>query len=134
MCSRRPTAPAWTGSLTLCHVAGKTVAEFAPGNPNDIGPAPVTDRVQAREGIGGLVERLNRRDANIGIIGMGYVGLPLVRLIASKGFRVTGFDVDPVKVEMLNAGRSYIHHIPAEALSALQQKGLFSATVDFARL
>ena len=110
------------------------MAEFAPGNPNDIGPAPVTDRVQAREGIGGLVERLNRRDANIGIIGMGYVGLPLARVIASKGFRVTGFDVDPAKVDMLNAGRSYIHHIPAEALSALQQKGLFSATVDFARL
>ena len=80
------------------------------------------------------MERLNRRDANIGIIGMGYVGLPLARVIASKGFRVTGFDVDPAKVDMLNAGRSYIHHIPAADLTALQQKGVFSATVDFGRL
>ena len=86
------------------------------------------------ESVAELAARIRRCDANIGIIGLGYVGLPLAQAIGSKGFRVTGFDVDPVKVDMLNAGQSYIQHIPAEGLASLHRQGLFSATVDFKRL
>ena len=53
------------------------------------------------------------KDINIGIIGCGYVGLPLALRFADVGQRVTGFDLDPVKVQKLNAGESYIQHIPA---------------------
>ena len=81
-----------------------------------------------------LAARFLSHDAAIGVIGLGYVGLPLARTIAGKGFRVTGFDIDPAKVELLNAGESYIRHIPAAGLAALGQKGLFSATADFSRL
>lgn len=86
------------------------------------------------ESVAEMAARIRRCDADIGIIGLGYVGLPLAQAIGNKGFRVTGFDVDPVKVDMLNAGQSYIQHIPAEGLASLHRQGLFSATVDFKRL
>ena len=57
----------------------------------------------------------------IGIIGLGYVGLPLACLFAEKGFSVTGFDVDAGKAEKLNAGRSYIRHIPGRRIAPLGQ-------------
>jgi UDP-N-acetyl-D-glucosamine dehydrogenase len=92
----------------------------------------------AGAGAGAPADRLAARfvahDAAIGVIGLGYVGLPLAQAIGSKGFRVTGFDIDPAKVDMLNAGQSYIRHIPGAGLAALGQKGLFSATADFSRL
>jgi len=81
-----------------------------------------------------LAARFLTRGAAIGIIGLGYVGLPLAQAIGSKGFRVLGFDIDPAKVEMLSAGRSYIRHVPAARLAELAQRGLFSATADFTRL
>src|SRR5690242_8320001 len=81
-----------------------------------------------------LTARFLTRRAVIGIIGLGYVGLPLAKAIGDKGFRVRGFDIDPAKVEMLNAGRSYIRHIPSAGLTGLAEKGLFSATADFSRL
>src|SRR5665648_423148 len=58
-----------------------------------------------------LLAKLQQRTATIGIIGQGYVGLPLALLFAEEGFSVVGFDVDPAKVEMLNRGESYIRHI-----------------------
>jgi len=75
-----------------------------------------------------------RRDYKVGIIGLGYVGLPLVLRFGEAGFRVLGFDVDPEKVKQLNEGASYIRHIPAERVSALVRSGRFEATADFDRL
>lgn len=63
-----------------------------------------------------LIEKIKSRAANIGIIGLGYVGLPLVIRHCEEGFRVTGFDIDLKKVEKLNRGESYIRHIPSEKI------------------
>jgi UDP-N-acetyl-D-glucosamine dehydrogenase len=70
----------------------------------------------------------------VGVIGCGYVGLPLLLRFAEVGHRATGFDTDPAKVEKLNAGQSYIGHIPAERIRRASDRGAFSATTDFARL
>ena len=97
-------------------------------------PPPVSAGSETREDVASLAQRFQRGEAAIGVIGLGYVGLPLAQAIANKGFRVTGFDIDPAKIEMLNAGESYIRHVPAAGFAALRQKGLFSATADFSRL
>jgi UDP-N-acetyl-D-glucosamine dehydrogenase len=64
-----------------------------------------------------LIEKIMAREARIAVIGLGYVGLPLVIEFCKAGFAVTGFDVDPVKVEMLKAGKSYIKHIDAASFA-----------------
>ena len=74
------------------------------------------------------------RRARIGVIGLGYVGLPLACLFAEKGFSTTGFDVDAAKVKALNAGRSYIKHIPGKRVAAIRAGGRFEATDAFDRL
>jgi UDP-N-acetyl-D-glucosamine dehydrogenase len=74
------------------------------------------------------------RRARIGIIGLGYVGLPLACLFAEKGFPTTGFDIDTPKVTALSAGRSYIKHIPNKRIAAVRAGGNFDATDDFDRL
>jgi len=74
------------------------------------------------------------KDIKIGIIGCGYVGLPLALRFADVGQRVTGFDLDKTKVEKLNAGQSYIQHIPAERIREHVKSKRFDATSDFARL
>ncbi|MGA2897542.1 MAG: nucleotide sugar dehydrogenase [Acidobacteriaceae bacterium] len=79
------------------------------------------------------LDRIQARTARIGVIGLGYVGLPLSLLLAEAGFKVTGFDIDAKKVDDLEAGRSYIFRIAAAEIEAARQKG-FSATTDFARL
>lgn len=66
-----------------------------------------------------LLARFQAHDATVGVIGLGYVGLPLAATFAEGGFRVIGFDVDGEKVATLRAGRSYIHHIPAQRLTSL---------------
>ncbi len=71
---------------------------------------------------------------NIAIIGLGYVGLPLSLQFARSGVTVLGLDIDPAKVEALNAGRSYIKHISAEAIAAAVQAKTFSASADFSRI
>jgi len=81
-----------------------------------------------------LHRRIAARQARVGVIGLGYVGLPLVDAISERGFTVAGFDVDPAKVEALNAGRSYIRHISSESVARTVATGRFSATTDFARL
>jgi len=69
---------------------------------------------------------------NIAIIGLGYVGLPLALQFARRGVRVVGLDIDAQKVRALNAGRSYIQHIPAAEIKRLVRAGKFSASTDFA--
>jgi UDP-N-acetyl-D-glucosamine dehydrogenase len=81
-----------------------------------------------------LKSRIADGSATIGIVGMGYVGLPLARVAAGKGFAVTGFDTDPGKVEMLMRGQSYIRHIPSADLAGLIGQGLLDATTDFSRI
>jgi UDP-N-acetyl-D-glucosamine dehydrogenase len=80
-----------------------------------------------------LLENIKSKEALIGVIGLGYVGLPLVLRFCEVGFRVLGFDTDAWKVEMLNRRASYIGHIPAERLAELGREQ-FSATDDPGRL
>ena len=70
----------------------------------------------------------------IGIIGLGYVGLPLVIQFAQSGAQVLGIDVDDKKVEALNRGESYIKHIPSSALQAQLERGHIEATTDYPRV
>ena len=70
----------------------------------------------------------------MGVIGLGYVGLPLVELFAGTGVSGPGLDIDPFKVERLQAGQSYIGHIASERVAALRDGGRFEATADFSRL
>jgi UDP-N-acetyl-D-glucosamine dehydrogenase len=81
-----------------------------------------------------LAGRIAAKTARVGIIGLGYVGLPLACLFAEKGFGVTGFDIDPRKIEVLNAGRSYIKHIPAARIRPLVKAKKLGSTADFAGL
>ena len=78
-----------------------------------------------------LIDKLNKKSAVIGIVGLGYVGLPLVIRFAEEGFRVLGIDIDDSKVIKLNAGKSYIEHIPASAILKARKAG-FRATTKFA--
>ena len=81
-----------------------------------------------------LEERIQSTEALVGIIGLGYVGLPLARAFARKGFKVIGFDIDGRKVESLNAGRSYIKHISSESIAEIRGSGRFEATNEYSRL
>ena len=81
-----------------------------------------------------LIDRIQRREAVVGIVGMGYVGLPLAHAFWECDFRVLGFDIDDEKVEALQAGRSYIKHIPSERIGEMREGDRFAATTDFARL
>ena len=82
-----------------------------------------------------LLERIQCREAQIAIIGVGYVGLPLAIQFTFAGFPVTAFDIDERKISSLNAGQSYIEHIPSETLQQLRSDTYqFKATTDFAQL
>ena len=79
----------------------------------------------------GLREKIQARTAQVGIIGQGYVGLPLALVFREAGFRVTGFDLDPKKIEAIGRGESYIKHIGSERVAAAVKSGQFTATTDF---
>ncbi len=81
-----------------------------------------------------LVRKIEGKQAVVGIIGMGYVGLPLALAFDRAGFRVLGFDIDPVKVRKLNRGESYLKHIGTGRVAAMARRGKFQATGDFKRL
>ena len=81
-----------------------------------------------------LIARVVDRKALVGVIGLGYVGLPLVELFAGAGFPVLGFDLDPAKIERLRRGESYIGHVPSDRIAALIGSDRFAATADFDRL
>ncbi len=94
---------------------------------SDLKPQPMTIKQD-------LLNSLSQRTATIGIIGLGYVGLPLCVAIAAAGARVVGFDIDASKTEQLARGESYIKHIPSSMIRQTTESGLFSATADFACL
>lgn len=85
----------------------------------------------AAPAIRNLEEKIASKTARVGVVGLGYVGLPLAVEFARAGFPVTGIDVIDRKVEQLNAGISYVQDVPTEVLRPYVEKGLFQATTDF---
>ena len=81
-----------------------------------------------------LLEKIRSKKARIGVIGLGYVGLPLATEFARAGFDVTGFDVDASKISLINCGKSYIPDVPEAELAAEVKAGRLRATTDMARL
>ena len=90
----------------------------------------LADQIDAGE----LKRRILDKSAKVGIIGLGYVGLPLAGTFGAQGYKVVGFDVDETKIEQLTAGKSYIRHIPAEAVKRRIDEGIFRATSEFSEL
>lgn len=82
----------------------------------------------------GLLQKVESADALVGVVGLGYVGLPLIDAFFSAGFQTLGFDVDDVKVQQLNAGKSYIKHLPGERIQEWIDSGKFRSTSDLSRL
>ncbi|OBU85080.1 nucleotide sugar dehydrogenase [Chromobacterium subtsugae] len=80
-----------------------------------------------------LLNRIADKSAVIGIVGLGYVGLPLMLRFAEVGYKVLGFDIDQSKVDALMAGKSYIEHISADSIATALERG-FEATTDFSRV
>jgi UDP-N-acetyl-D-glucosamine dehydrogenase len=76
------------------------------------------------------IAKLQSRTAKVGVIGLGYVGLPIALLFTEEGFRVTGFDIDTTKIDMLTSSRSYICRIPQTEIALARDRG-FQATTDF---
>jgi len=81
-----------------------------------------------------LLAKIEAKEAVVSVVGLGYVGLPLVREFTRGGARVLGFDVDSAKVKALRAGRSYIEHIPSDEIKQMLRSKRFEATTDFDRL
>src|SRR5438128_368167 len=80
------------------------------------------------------LERIRARQAKVGVIGLGYVGLPLLVEFARAGFDVTGFDVDVTKTDLINAGKSYIPDVAEADLAACVKAGKLRATTDMKQL
>jgi UDP-N-acetyl-D-glucosamine dehydrogenase len=80
-----------------------------------------------------LIQKLNDKQATVGIVGLGYVGLPLSIRYCEVGYKVIGFDIDPKKVSVLEQGKSYIEHIPSSSIGRAVAQG-FEATADFSRV
>jgi UDP-N-acetyl-D-glucosamine dehydrogenase len=78
-----------------------------------------------------LLEKIQKKEAKIGVVGLGYVGLPLVIEFCKAGFSVIGLDIDEDKVEALSKGKSFIKHIPDEKIQALNEVGEFKASTNF---
>src|SRR5512139_4169171 len=81
-----------------------------------------------------LIKKLQDKSAKIGILGMGYVGMPLAVVFAEAGFNVLGIDPDPRKVDTFNKGISYIQDVPTETVTRLHKAGKLNMTADFASL
>lgn len=80
-----------------------------------------------------VLDKISNKSTVIGIIGMGYVGLPLMLRFVEAGYKVLGFDIDQKKIDTLLAGESYIKHISSETIGAAVSEGLFDGTTDFSR-
>lgn len=81
-----------------------------------------------------LLSKINNKEHVVGIIGLGYVGLPLALEFVSKSVKTIGFDIDATKIPVLNSGKSYIKHISSERIGEAVKTGLFEATADFSRI
>ena len=81
-----------------------------------------------------ILQKINQKTAVIGIVGLGYVGLPLALEYATRGFKTIGFDIDERKIPILNSGKSYIKHIKADKIKKTVNNKKFIATADFTRL
>src|SRR6202167_3083793 len=93
----------------------------------------MTNQSASNRSVDSTKNKIKQRQARVGIIGLGYVGLPLALLFTEQKFTVTGFDIDQRKVDTLAKGGSYIYRIAAEEIQAANSKG-FSATSDYARI
>lgn len=82
----------------------------------------------------GLLEKIEDKSAQIGVIGLGYVGLPLISAFTNAGFRCIGYDVDQKKVDELSAGRSYIKHVGSETVADWIKRDMLEPTADMGRL
>src|SRR3954467_2259067 len=91
-----------------------------------IAESPVTQSVSVA-----LEQKIRERTARVGIIGLGYVGLPLAVEFANAGYTVTGIDVSEQKIRSINAGESYIADIPSDSVAKLVAAGKLRATTDF---
>jgi UDP-N-acetyl-D-glucosamine dehydrogenase len=89
---------------------------------------------KGNERLGKLLMGINNRTASVGVIGLGYVGLPLVLEFIKAGFPVRGFDLDEKKIKILKQGGSYIKHIPAEKITSMNKTGRFLPTSDFSKI
>ena len=117
-------------------VAQSSVLElerFHATHPRFIPENLMTTYSAAETSVDQLKTRIQNHQARVGIIGLGYVGLPLALLYSEQKFRVTGFDIDARKVDTLAKGGSYIYRIAAEEVQAAKTSG-FSATADFSQL
>jgi UDP-N-acetyl-D-glucosamine dehydrogenase len=81
-----------------------------------------------------LKQKIENGSAIVGVIGLGYVGLPLMRAFNAAGFRVIGFDVDQAKIDALHKGQNYLKHLGADFVKEMAASGRFDATSDFSRL
>ncbi len=81
-----------------------------------------------------LLQKINENKAVIGVVGLGYVGLPLLMEFVEQGFTTIGFDIDQFKVDKLNAGESYIKHIDESRVKSVRETNLFEASSDFKRI
>src|SRR5579872_3820805 len=94
----------------------------------------VTEMQTARQSVStveALKEKIASKTARVGIVGLGYVGLPLATEFAKAGFRVTGIDVQAAKVDGLNRGESHVQDVPSSEVAQLVGEGRLHATTDF---
>ncbi len=106
--------------------SGWTQKEKADMAKREVAAKRAPDAAQA------LLKKLRSGKARVGVVGLGYVGLPLVDAFGHAGYSVVGIDVDPRKVESLRKGKSYIEDVPSARIAGLVRKGAFFATTDFA--
>jgi UDP-N-acetyl-D-glucosamine dehydrogenase len=91
-------------------------------------------REKSTDPLANFTDRINSKSAVVGILGLGYVGLPLALVFEEAGFPVIGFDLDPAKPAALEKGESYIRHLGADRIAVAFRRGRISATTDFGRL
>lgn len=94
----------------------------------------MTTRTETNSHAKALEQKIQAKQARIGVMGLGYVGLPLIRAFIGAGFKTLGFDVDSKKIERLNRGESYIGHIPSDWIGSCVSEGTFSPTAEMGRL
>jgi len=99
-----------------------------------MGTTPDSKAQVQNEVLAAFNQRVQQRTVQVGIVGLGYVGLPIALLFSGKNISATGFDIDSVKINRLQQGQSYIKHIPEADIGDALRRGHFKATTDFAEL